>query len=200
MFKWLTVVNKKSCFIDCAWFKTYKSNYKRLVDENKESTTNTEFLSCIKQINNKYENIVFIGKHKDINIYITQCVEFDCKGRLSAVSFYCYTVGLTGKAQKIMSLYSAVLYNEELNYIDHIHIQDFIGSEINQGYGSIVMQQFLKFFKTLHVDKVTGFLSFVDLGRSPEHKQLLYHFYQKFGFEIKNDKLMLNLKEYEYDK
>lgn len=195
MFKWLTVVNKKSCFIDCRWFETYKSNYKRIVDENKELTTKTEFLSCIKQINKGYESIVFIDKHKGINIYITQSIEFDYKGRISAVCFYCYRASLVEKAQKIVSLYSAVIYNEELNHIDHIYIQDFIGSETNEGYGSIVMKQFLKFVKTLHIETVTGFLSFVDLGRSPEHKQLLYHFYQKFGFEIKDNKLTLKLKK-----
>lgn len=194
MFKWLTAVNKKSCFINCEWYKSYVSNYNRVLDENKQFEKDSEFLSCLKKINNGYENIIFIDKNKGINIFISQSIEFDYNGRISAICIFCYKISLTGKPQKIMSLYSPIIFNQESNIADHAHIQDFIGSEVNEGYGSIVMKQFLKIIKSLHIKKVTGFLSFVDLGRSPEHKQLLYHFYQKFGFQIVNDKLELILE------
>lgn len=64
-----------------------------------------------------------------------------------------------------------------------ILIGDIIHSDslpCNQGYGSLMMNELLKYARECGYTHLYGNLSEVDL----DHKERLFHFYQKFGFEI----------------
>lgn len=50
----------------------------------------------------------------------------------------------------------------------------------NKGYGSAMMQKLIEYAKENGYSRLYGNLSDVDIG----HKERLYHFYEKFGFEI----------------
>lgn len=50
----------------------------------------------------------------------------------------------------------------------------------NKGYGSAMMQKLIEYAKENGYSRLYGNLSDVDIG----HKDRLYHFYEKFGFEI----------------
>ena len=50
----------------------------------------------------------------------------------------------------------------------------------NKGYGSAMMQKLIEYAKENGYSRIYGNLSDVDIG----HKDRLYHFYEKFGFEI----------------
>ena len=50
----------------------------------------------------------------------------------------------------------------------------------NKGYGSAMMQKLIEYAKENGYSHIYGNLSDVDIG----HKDRLYHFYEKFGFEI----------------
>ena len=50
----------------------------------------------------------------------------------------------------------------------------------NKGYGSAMMQKLIEYAKENGYSHLYGNLSDVDIG----HKDRLYHFYDKFGFEI----------------
>ncbi len=50
----------------------------------------------------------------------------------------------------------------------------------NKGYGSAMMQKLIEYSKENGYSRLYGNLSDVDIG----HKERLYHFYKKFGFEI----------------
>lgn len=61
-----------------------------------------------------------------------------------------------------------------------IKIGDIICKRKNRGYGSLMMKKLIEFSKTNGFKVIIGWLSYVDKG----HEKRLYHFYQKFGFEI----------------
>lgn len=50
----------------------------------------------------------------------------------------------------------------------------------NKGYGSAMMQKLVEYAKENSYSLLYGNLSDVDIG----HRDRLYHFYEKFGFEI----------------
>lgn len=52
--------------------------------------------------------------------------------------------------------------------------------DYNKGYGSAMMQKLIEYAKENGYSRIYGNLSDVDIG----HKDRLYHFYEKFGFEI----------------
>ena len=51
----------------------------------------------------------------------------------------------------------------------------------SKGYGTAMMQKLIEYAKENGYSRIYGNLSDVDIG----HKDRLYHFYKKFGFEIK---------------
>lgn len=104
-----------------------------------------------------------------------------------------------------VNMHCSAVYNEKAVCLRNIHIIDFTINEMwqNQGYGSIVMKQLIKFAKYMNVSYISGELSFRDFGTSDdnetkrENRERLYHFYTKFGFEIdaKNNTIRLDLRE-----
>lgn len=61
-----------------------------------------------------------------------------------------------------------------------VKIDDITCTKNNKGYGSLMMMKLIKFAKENGFQSIIGFLACVDRG----HEKRLYHFYQKFGFEI----------------
>ena len=62
---------------------------------------------------------------------------------------------------------------------------------INKGYGTLMMNELLKFAKENNYKKITGNISDVDNNTEwdPHHRERLIHFYKKFGFKILPDEL-----------
>ena len=62
---------------------------------------------------------------------------------------------------------------------------------INKGYGTLMMNELLKFAKENNYEKITGNISDVDNNTEwdPHHRERLIHFYKKFGFKILPDDL-----------
>lgn len=64
-----------------------------------------------------------------------------------------------------------------------IFIGDIIcnnNKDINKGYGSQMMRELISYAEQNSFKRIWGNLSNVDM----DHKERLYHFYQKFGFDI----------------
>lgn len=59
-------------------------------------------------------------------------------------------------------------------------ISDIECEKNNNGYGSLMMEKLIAFAKQNGFIYITGWISKVDI----DHVDRLYHFYQKFGFEI----------------
>lgn len=60
----------------------------------------------------------------------------------------------------------------------------------NRGWGSLLMHRVLTYAKAKNCHAARAWLSQVDLGdkNDPEHRERLFHFYEKHGFAIKTDK------------
>lgn len=61
-----------------------------------------------------------------------------------------------------------------------ITISDIECEKKNKGYGSLMMKSLIEFARQNGFAYISGWLSKVDC----DHVERLYHFYQKFGFEI----------------
>lgn len=76
------------------------------------------------------------------------------------------------------------IINKELRIIT---ISDIECQKNNKGYASVMMNELVKYARQNEFKHINGWLSKVDY----DHKERLYHFYQKFGFEIiQNDEGM----------
>ena len=71
--------------------------------------------------------------------------------------------------------------NKEANSIT---ICDIVCRRNNYGYGSLMMKEIIKYSHQNNISYLDGCLSNIDYG----HKERLYHFYRKFGFEIVENK------------
>lgn len=78
--------------------------------------------------------------------------------------------------KKILGKITCII-NKELRLIT---ISDIECQKSNRGYGSIMMKELVKYARQNEFKQINGWLSKVDY----DHKERLYHFYQKFGFEI----------------
>ena len=63
---------------------------------------------------------------------------------------------------------------------EKITIGDIWCKKNNKGYGSVMMIALIDYAKQDEIEYIEGWLSDVD----KDHIERLYHFYQKFGFEI----------------
>lgn len=63
---------------------------------------------------------------------------------------------------------------------ERITIGDIQCKKNNKGYGSAMMLALIDYAKQNEIECIEGWLSSVD----GDHRERLYHFYQKFGFEI----------------
>lgn len=72
---------------------------------------------------------------------------------------------------------TACIIDEELRAIV---ISDIECKMNNRGYGSVMMEELIEYSRQNEFAHINGWLSKVDY----DHKDRLYHFYQKFGFEI----------------
>lgn len=66
------------------------------------------------------------------------------------------------------------------NDTNSISIGDIQCEKNNKGYGSLMMQSLISYAKDNKFSYIYGWLAKVDA----DHTDRLYHFYEKFGFEI----------------
>lgn len=80
------------------------------------------------------------------------------------------------KRNKILGKMECVIKEE----VKGITISDITCEKNNKGYGSLMMEKLIEFARGKQYDYIEGWLSKVDC----DHKERLYYFYRKFGFEI----------------
>ena len=76
-----------------------------------------------------------------------------------------------------LGMVKCVIQNQELKITD---IEIFDEEYKNKGYGSELMKRLLEYSEKRKIKKIIGELSKVD----DDHKEMLFHFYKKFGFDI----------------
>lgn len=76
-----------------------------------------------------------------------------------------------------LGIVKCIIQNQELRIND---IEIFNEEHRNKGYGSELMKRVLEYSEKKKIKKIIGELSVVDY----DHKEMLFHFYKKFGFDI----------------
>lgn len=144
--------------------------------------TEQEFKKYIHKLTSNGEIVLSVLEHNNLNTVITAQPEYTYN-EVASINFYAYSHEIGGLKRK-QTLYAKVWIQE--NHLWIIKIIDFLG-EVNRGYGSLVMKAFLDYIKQFPVEKVIGWLSPVDYGQSEDYKEMLIHFYTKFGFTVTTD-------------
>lgn len=174
----------KSCYNDCELLQYGIELNNKYEKEIFYLNNRIKIVDKIKELCSDNEKILLFKNHNDDEILVTVTTDLANKiiNRFS-LTFHAYIIE-NYHLKKVQTLFADVDIKENNEY--YVHIIDFVG-EGNKGYGTIVMEQFLEYLKTMPVSLVTGWLSPVDLKCSEEHKELLLHFYSKFGFKITED-------------
>lgn len=181
----------KNCYNDCELLNYGLKLNKQYENDIFKYKMKLQVLDGIKKLSENKEIILSFFNHNGREAVSTVQPGLRTKWlNKFSLSFHIYFIDCT--PFKIVQTLETEVYIKDNNEYS-IYIVDFIGKS-NQGYGSILMQEFLDYIKQMPVKLVYGFLSEIDLQRSEEHKELLFHFYKKFGFEItEKNKIYLKL-------
>lgn len=182
--KRLAKTDKKACYLKCNWIDAlYHKN-----DEITQTLNSCQaMLTCIDRVLYLNQRVYSILIRNNEKIIISVQESFDLNGKISDASLSAYSTTYPSTQNPIVTLDCIFCYDKKYQYLDHIFIQDIICKDFNKGYGSMIMGSFLQYAVKFRVSRISGVLSRVDLERPNDHKNLLYHFYKKFGFEISED-------------
>lgn len=154
---------------------------------------NLSLLNQLNKFNSNFENIIRIEKTNNSYFIITVENDYNFSGILLEINFYGYTLKeYKENPTQVMRLYSRIIYNDKLKFVESIYIDDIIG-DTNKGYGSKLMTEFLNYVRPLKADHIIGMLSHVD-EVDLNNKDRRNHFYEKFGFKINGNHVYLKLE------
>lgn len=94
--------------------------------------------------------------------------------------------GVSGLPRILFKVNKQVITGLEKKYI---YIEDILMENNNIGNGTIAMNALIKYARIINAQWISGSLSPVD----NDHAERRDHFYEKFGFIIKDSKIRLNL-------
>lgn len=187
---------KKYCK-NCGHVKLLELTTQQLQKENRclqNSTINLTMLKKLIVFNSKSENIVRIEENENGYFIITVETFYKFNGVLSEINFYGYVLNEHKERPAcVMKLFSHVIYDNNLNIVNGLYIDDIIG-ESNKGYGSKLLTEFIHYIHHLNAKYIKGELSSVD-EIDLNNKALRNHFYKKFGFKINGNHIYLKIKE-----
>ena len=144
----------------------------------------------IKELNDTSEQILCIREHNQNQICVTVTINYDCFHAVSDMLFKVYLLGQNGYiSQNCIGKSPCEVHN---NYFEIVDI-GFDDNFQEQGYGSVLLLEILKFAKSFSVNKIKGNIYQKDID-NPQKKERLYHFYEKHGFIIDEDKLIFKIR------
>lgn len=169
-----------------------RSNLK-IADLNNELET----FNRLSLFNDTQEHVIYIFPQGSQLFVVTITQMFSSyDGKIEAFDLYGYfldnRMGNIVLGKSAVKMFCRAIYNDNPIFLRNIYIDDFIVDTLwqNQGYGSIVMEQLIKYAKCLKAPYISGELSPVDIGTSDDddpkrkNRERLFHFYSKFGFSI----------------
>ena len=164
-------------------------------------------LDKVKLFNEKPEFIVSVVNHNSYTFAVTCNERISEIGILSEFELKGYILDIyqdnAVKGKPIVTLDCDVCYNSPDKTHKSVFIADFVidKSYRNMGFGSVVMEQLVRYSERLCAEYIFGNLSFLDIGADDkdnvhkDNRERVYHFYNKFGFVIdENKRIQLNLQ------
>lgn len=165
-------------------------------------------LRKIKYFNEEPEDVIYLENIGDFIYAVTRKIELNHYGNLTKITLNGYELTLyrntLEKFKSFIELVAESRYDAEHKHLTGLYIRDFLSNESKRdcGYGSIMMEKFVEYAKTLKVQYIAGSLSFVDIGtddkrtaQQVKNLERLHHFYPKHGFKINGNggiRLQLN--------
>ncbi len=151
-------------------------------------TANELLKTLDEKIDIRRNAIYFKTKNESIQlITIEPFYDYECKLKRLELYGYFFRVQeigrITPQTMSVDVFYGDYIYNNIIShYVKHFYIAA-LDCIPNKGYGSIMMEQFLKYIKPFGAEYVNGIITNYD-AKDIEHKNRLFHFYRKFNFEI----------------
>lgn len=187
----------------CKTIANYKEHLQKAEKYSNDYLEKIRAIELLISFNNSKENIVFIknlNDDLDNEYFIVTCEEkYDHLNFIKEINFYGYILSSENKIpDRVITLTTETLLNynpiAEKTVVESIHIIDFIATSKNCGFGTCIMNCFLKYIKSLNIKKITGKLSFVD-EIDENNKSLRNHFYKKFNFKfLSDDRIELDIQ------
>lgn len=143
----------------------------------------------VEDLNESSEQILCIRTHCSNHICITAAAEYDYKNAVSAIDFKLYKLDNSGDISQACIGRSFCEINGSVFCIADIGIEE---QYRNNGYGSLLLSEIIKYAEQLNVTKIKGRVYCNDIKKK-EAKVRLYHFYEEHGFVIDEGRLTLCL-------
>ena len=148
-----------------------------------------QFQLLSQDINDKFEQIMQITRNKNIPFVITSKVVYRKDSPFPVqINVFGYIPTDKHCHVPIHRIYSDVIYKiNDFNMVSYIYLKDNISILPDQGFGSLMMESFLRLLKHMGFSCfVKGWLSPID-GLDKENDARRRHYYKKFGFDITED-------------
>lgn len=200
---WLKRAFGKNCSYKCPAAietqKQLKCMSNNLVAYSENALRTKGLLWSLAYFNERPEQIVHFCEYRDALTIVTMVVKHGSCARLRKLDFKAYICTHSRFPCEVFELSIDFDYRKQNNLligkaiISHCMAKN---NNENKGYGSMVMEQFLRYIKVLHMElaigTVTARLSSVD-ETDINNKNRRNHFYEKYGFKIDGERAVLNL-------
>lgn len=165
--------------------------------KNAELNNELETFNKLLLFNDTQEHIIYILP-QSLPLFVVTITQMFSRydGKIKAFDLYGYfldnRMGNIVLGKSAVKMFCRAIYNDNPAFLRNIYIDDFTvdARRQSQGYGSIVMEQLIKYAKCLKAPYISGELSPVDIGTGDDddtkckNRERLFHFYSKFGFSI----------------
>ena len=155
--------------------KDRESNLK-LLEENSRLEADRSVIRFLMEKLSQRTHVMELQPHKDSTDVIAITYQINPEWCYERSNIELYRISREKKA--------VLPYNARMQIIEDesvVHINDFLVSPVNCGFGSILMAYLKRYAKARGKQKIAGFLSPFDLQ---SHKERLLHFYRKHNFQI----------------
>ena len=165
----------------------FKKRLKSLLYENEIETGNEAYqnilLKELEKLTTQGELIYKIYREKYAAIIVTIKHGITNKG-ISDLDLRVYSLHPNEQKFNIKTTIRATIRTPKAEHLTTIYISDIHSETINMGFGSLAIENLIKYAYAFGSYEITGFISPAD----KDHYDRLFHFYEKFGFIIDDKK------------
>ena len=162
------------------------------ISNNKWKRCFNELEDFLETLNSSSDNIVHTFKKHNERYFITLEQHHNPDNTLEQYAFKLLKQNLPALRNKVGEAHGRFLYNDEIShrvYQFEMWIDDFFITEPNNGLGSILMRELVKYAKAQNVMYIRGAFSHIDDNNTSRRE----HFYTKHGFKVSENGTICNM-------
>ncbi|MGN0552367.1 MAG: GNAT family N-acetyltransferase [Oscillospiraceae bacterium] len=169
--------------------KMLTENNLKVCSENTLLKTEVVQFRKITEVNGTAEHILCVREYSNSLICITCEVIYNIFQAVSSIDFKLYKLDNGGDiSQNCIGKAACEIKNDCMKLCDIGIDTQYQG----KGYGSVLMNEVVNYAMKLHIRKIKGEISQYDIDSSDKRKRL-YHYYEKNGFFIDEEKKIVYL-------